>query len=156
MTSIAFDGKILAVDSRVTAGYIVTDNAIKLKCLKGYDIRIHNDRILAIAMAGRMNLMAGYVEALKTGTVYELGAQDADFGGLIVGENYLYEFEDTSPHYCVYSLNEQIATGSGGIFAKSAMSLGHGAVDAIKHAITLDPFSGGLVRWLSPFEGGEL
>ena len=151
MTSIAWDGKTLAVDSRASSGNSLSSNAVrKIWDLRYQDVCIHQDKALAIALCGSISLMKNYVDALIANDLEKLiqtipQGRNYNIGGLIIGEEFVYEFSDHYPNYCIWPHYEPVALGSGEPYCRSAMALGLSAGDAVRHAMQFDLATGGIV-----------
>lgn len=133
MTTIAFDGKILAADSQLTGSHIETVSVQKIRKLKtGY--------MATAGDPGEAELVRKWIEA---GRVWEKRPKVEDFHALIVRKN--------SVHFMGESLEEvpmkaPVAIGSGSSIALTAMDCGKNAIEAVKLAIKRDPYTGGKVR----------
>lgn len=144
MTSIAWDGEILATDSRVTAdGIIITDKQKKL--FKIHLTQYNGDRLIAVATAGSCRDVRSVLDKLD-------GVEDVpdnhNVHALIVGENMVYELFPKKWNLIEYTRDTKLGAGSGEPIVVSAMHLGLNAIDAIKHAKKLDCYTGGKVQWL--------
>ncbi len=148
MTTIAYDGKMLACDSRVTgSGNIASDNAIKMYNLSLREAYVYGDKLLVAALAGTYCYYDSFVEWLCTDRTTEFEAPDnVNVSGIIIGEKWAYEIEDCTFPFCRYNKTDKLASGSGQHFARSAMWLGLNAKEAVKHASKLNMATGGKIR----------
>lgn len=146
MTAIAWDGEYLAADSRVTAGtMIVTDEGTKLYRIN--DVPYKNDLIIAMGVSGALSDVDKIINFIIGG--FEPREEFAHYvGAILVGLEYVYSLEPDSSHLIQYKRHIKLTEGSGGPFALSAMKLGLGAKDAVKHAIKMDSACGGKVKVL--------
>ena len=142
ITTIAWDGKILAADSRTTSGsHLISDTGCKLFQLEG--VCFGEDKLLAIAVSGSCcdtDKVLRYLNICKS-------VQDFthEVDAIIVGVSRVYKLESNSGYLIPYYKDTKLAYGSGGVFARSALVLGMTAVDAVKHAMLLDMSTGGEV-----------
>ncbi len=145
MTTIAWDGKTLATDSRETSGsHLVTDSCQKLYVFN-LPCYYSGDKLLACGLGGSSTDTEKVWYYFHSDVFPDLEF-DHDACGIIVGMKFVYMLEQGSPYFIKYPRNQKLSDGSGGCFARSAMSLGMSAIDAIKHAIKLDTASGGKVQ----------
>ncbi len=144
MTTIAWDGKTLATDSRATHGDVVESDGIK----KLFRLKLSHSKYAACAVCG------DYVQALKIIEWVEAGMGD-DFPEIDKDRSAsliclrksktldIYRSVDKGfplPHKGAY------ADGSGWELALGAMDNGATAVNAVKIAIGRDIHSGGKVQ----------
>lgn len=146
MTVIAWDGKTLAADSRVTVhSAIVDDNMQKLYRLHK-EIMYGGDKLLAVGWSGD----AADVDRVLCYLYSEEFPSDMEvkhgIGALVIGKKYAYILEPGQSFLIRYRRNTKLAEGCGAPFAMSAMKLGLNAVQAVKHAIKLDSACGGKIR----------
>lgn len=133
MTTIAFDGKILACDSRLVGEHIETVSLQKIRKIKaGY--------FAYCGSPGEAEMVRKWIEA---GRVWEKRPKVEEFSALIVRKY--------SVHYIDESLEEvpmkaPVAIGTGASIALTAMDCGRNAIEAIRFAIKRDPYTGGRVR----------
>lgn len=150
MTTIAYDGKILAVDSRITSdSYITTDSFNKIYKLT--ESQYYNDILLYVALSGEVSQFKAYANILETPYFYDLeDSHDITdrIAGIVIGKYSIYTIEKGTLSLAEFSKNTKLSEGSGAKFALSAMALGLNAIDAVKHAIKFDVFSGGKVNYI--------
>lgn len=150
MTTIAFDGRTLAADSRATEG----DESAKSRCVKMWRLRsrvapVQGDVLLA--MSGDEFAALLFKDWLEEGGEPKLVARgvrdDEDFDVLVVHKSGLYN----ANHLCRLerSAEEQWAHGTGRQAALAAMRCGKSAVDAVRIASGIDPYTGGRVVSMS-------
>ena len=144
MTCLAWCGKTLAADSRSSCdGDIVCDNTQKIYTLN--DIPYVIDTLKVIAVAGRL---ADFDKIMHYLHSEDFPSANINHGvhAIIVGERFVYMLENNSGYLIRYPKKTQLATGSGGVFAKSGMMLGLSAKDAVKHAIKISTSCGGRIQ----------
>lgn len=142
MTTIACDGKQIAGDGLVSGGNVIHSRTFaKVHALTNG---------VAVGFSGGTYLVQDAI-------AYLLGEKDA----LDLGE----DFEAIILHPCGkcecmdgkgrrYNQPAPCATGSGAVFALAAMAAGKDAIQAVRIACDLDPFSGGDVTSARPLLGG--
>ncbi len=152
MTTIAYDGKTLAVDSRISSlSSISSDNYMKLFKLESIDY--FGDQLLYIALSGNVSDMHKFTQQIKhKGTIFTGDKKKVELWGIILGQEFNY-YLDPGLKLVAMPKKEHLAEGSGRDFALSAMSLGLDAVAAVKHAMKFDAATGGKVE--SVFIGGK-
>lgn len=143
MTSIAWDGKTLAVDSRITQeSFITSDKAEKLHLLEG--VTYNGDELLCVALGGDSADADAYLEYLKSD---KFPCEVKHYvSGIIIGQKYAYIVDGSKSHLIRLPKDELLGEGSGGMIVLSAMKLGLSAVEAVQHAMLLDAATGGEVR----------
>lgn len=152
MTTLCYCDGVLATDSRMTCeGYITSDTTTKLWDLRDKEIFYMHDRLLAIALGGRINHFDWYLHYLQRSDFPHPEFTTHCVVGIIVGEKAVYEIEKEAAYLVRYSLDSHVAVGSGEDYARSAMALGKGAKQAIKHARKFDTATGGEVQWVKLF-----
>lgn len=134
MTTIAWDGKTIAADSRGTrGGEIVQGSVTKL-------IPLPDDGVFAFcgSIAEAWEVLESILEDTKTPRAANLTALK------ITPKGHVYVYEG---HGAWFKDSGRIgAWGSGGEYALGAMMVGATAVEAVKAACKLDSGSGGPVR----------
>ena len=153
MTTIVWDGKILAADGRATysSGLIVSTDAVKIfkgkagMCIKG-------EQVIAWAMAGNFSTVDLIEEWLLDGADFDTEfPEDAGFQVLVVTEEHAYSSYDEAfgwiPHH-----NSGVL-GSGTDAALSALAFGKNAIEAVQHAMKLDTGTGGTIRYMNCRDG---
>lgn len=135
MTTVAFDGKTLAVDSKLTR-----ENGCSYLATKLFQI---NDDLFC-AGAGDVNeiidLYNYLIEEYSGGSPDDIQLNECE---MIVfnnktGDFWVYENSLTK----IFTIKAPFAIGSGESYALSAMILGYDAIDAVKHASKLDSQTG--------------
>ena len=145
MTSIAYDGKTLAADSRETwDSYLISNNTQKIYEFKK-EIAYIGDTLLAIALAGASSSTDLYLAYLHSDD-FPANRVEHNAGGIIVGKYNVYQFEPGQGYLIRYPRKTKLGCGSGEPFVVSAMSMGMRAVEAVKHAMKFDMNSGGKIR----------
>lgn len=136
MTTIAFDGKIMAADSRMVGDFIEPADAAKVHRIKG-------SLYGAAGTAESCELFFDWVRDGKPGEKPKVGS---DFEALEYDGKVLLWYGEKVRGVKLGSPN---AIGSGSKFAQAAMVCGKTARQAVKVAMQLDPGTGGRVRALS-------
>lgn len=141
MTTMAWDGRYVAIDSRTTIGdLIASDSATKIFRGEGF---------IATGCGE-----AAHIHALvrwHQGEIDWPAESDWQFAFWVFRRNDYREYV-SSPHWT--PLLDREASGSGREVAMTAMHLGHGARAAVEAAARLDVFTGGEVHVFEP--GAEL
>jgi len=139
MTTIAYDGKIIAGDGRITAGATIIGG----DCKKLLYVQTTAHRCI-VAFAGDLvvktrfnNWVAGGMTAKGWA---ELELDDGEFEAFVTTKDGILYFSD-SKHPVEYAA--PCATGSGMDFALAAMKAGKNAVEAVELASELDIYTGG-------------
>lgn len=146
MTVIAWDGKILAADSRVTCqSTIVDDNMRKIYELNK-DIRYGGDRLLAVGWSGSASDVDKVLCYLYSDEFPSFSEIKHDVGAIIIGVKYAYVLEPEQSFLVRHERKTKLVEGCGATIALSAMKLGLNAIQAVKHTIKLDSACGGRVR----------
>lgn len=161
MTSIAFDGKTLATDSRCCSGnIIISDNKQKLILVKGTNkenkcTKIYGERVLAFALCGDATVASGFIYNFINGTmdkfIKPINDEDSGFTGVFITNKSIYTNCHGDLNFCSYPL-QLFGEGSGLPFIMSALELGLDAIEAVKHAIKFDAGSGGEVQSVRLFK----
>lgn len=129
MTTVAWDGKTLAADRKISSQGAVWRAAPKLREIPGG----------YIACAGNIEQIARFLKWVHGGKKGKVPDLD-DFGAIAVVHGHVTVWENGSEIPCVAS--ERIAIGSGWAWATAAMDHGKTAVEAIEYAATRDNSTG--------------
>lgn len=141
MTTIAWDGKTLSGDGRITSGTLIcSEKEVKVRFLKG---AIHGEKTIAIGWAGACEDAYHLMALLQQNQVEAI--TELDINALLITEKNIYRF-DGKFFYPKCDTFEVLGTGSA--IALSAMSLGLNSRDAVKHACKLDCNTGGKITTL--------
>lgn len=143
MTTIAYDGNILAVDSQQTSNDTVSARVCKLTRLK-------DGRWMASSGTGHMKyLVCDWLNG--DGPKPEFTDKE-DFHGLIVDEfGNAFELRDKNLALTpAPMLDGTWAGGNGWVFAQSAMTMGMRAIEAVHHACRFDVYSSAPIHWVRP------
>lgn len=144
---------MLVADGRGTSGaLIVEDDAKKIVKLNGM---VKGENALAIGLAGVVGYEDEIIEALLSGEMSHL-PHELDYSGIVITDKGAYSlfsklYDDDEPSDgmilpgTLYRDTGNIVIGSGMVAAHSALKLGLDAVGAVKHAITMDIYSGGKI-----------
>lgn len=151
MTTIAWDGNLLAADSRETSTGmgITTDKAIKLWTIDPEKHSYDGEGVIAFGCAGTAGGSRILKALLEEGLTALTSVPDkVDFTAIIVTAagkgHWLYTDEDYA-----FVLGEPVLTdsvGSGAAYARAAMALGKDAKTAIEFAMRFDQCTGGEVQ----------
>lgn len=143
MTTIAWDGKILAADTQTTCA------AYKTNYRK---ISVINDRY-AVAVAGEIQNINIFNDWIKNGLDSANPPKlENSFGAILVDKEsgFVYEVDNNGIPY--KSENPFIARGSGEQAAMALMSIGKSAVEAVEITADIDIYTGKPVDWVQVFE----
>lgn len=137
MTTIAFDGNIIACDTQITMGNLIHNHKSKFYNLKGG---------AKAAMCGSQLEIDYFVNNFVDG---EVCAQICSAGGIgFTKEDGLciaYGFYVEDGYFRKVKFETSHADGSGRDFALAAMDHGKDAIEAVKYAMTRDFYTGGEV-----------
>lgn len=170
MTTIAFDGRYLAADGRMTRGGIITSNSVKKIQEVTAIIRGVKQEVIIFG-AGSWGGIYSITQWMKENDVFDIDPQltrpffPVDHEGhcqtqdvaFITKEGQLYALDDQcrpAPY------DAPFAEGSGFPFAQMALTLGMSAVEAVRASIKMDTGSGGTItcfdveewKWVDPSE----
>lgn len=148
MTTIAFDGKTIAGDSRIT----YNDNEIA----GDYDTkvwRISSGGIISgriFGFAGARSMRDAVHSWIKNGCKKEDHPKEGDWSALVFkgsedyhNDGYCLHYTNATPYGAL--VQAPFAIGSGDKYAVAAMHCGKTAAEAVSIAAKLDPFTGGEV-----------
>jgi ATP-dependent protease HslVU (ClpYQ) peptidase subunit len=126
MTVLAWDGKTLASDSRLSSqNDILSDNVTKLFNVDiDYLQHICSDRFL------------------NQDITHELY-------GIAVGKKLVYHITGSTDYLIRYPRDTKLVDGSGGTFARAALELGKNAKAAVKLSIKLNSSCGGRIQTIN-------
>lgn len=153
MTTIAFDGRYLAADGRMTRGGIICSETVKKTFLLTTVLRGVTQEIIAFG-AGNWNGISAQVEWMKANDVFDLNPDlpRPIFPGDPDGENQDTNFITKDGQvWALDGLSRPVAyptpfaEGSGFPFAQMALNMGMSAVEAVRQAIKMDCGSGGQI-----------
>ncbi len=149
MTTIAWDGNVLAADRRCTAdGFLISDHVKKLFIKTEENWRIDDKIVVAFAYSGgagaEYQIKKRLQENITLETVWTLKEY---FVGVFIFHDgtavELYKVNDSTTVDFLELNHEQTALGSGTNIALTAMHLGKGAIKAVQTAIELNVLTGG-------------
>lgn len=136
MTTIAYDGKTLAVDRRVTRGglYGTTTKAFKLE----------TGAVMAFcgSMAHAMTLKRWYLAGTDPATYPDFQKDEEKNTFMIVADRGVVKVYEQTPDP-IFIQDRMMAWGSGRDFALGAMACGKTAAESIEVASQFDPGTGG-------------
>ncbi len=151
MTTIAWDGTVLAADTQATTGGIICSlKERKIFCPSiSEQWNIGGDRVVALGCAGDCGAEYELINHLSTGLSYSSEfVPSLDFSALAVvarGKVYLIIKNAGDKTASISLQRDPYALGSGGTIAKTAMHCGESAFDAVRIAIEMDVYSGGKI-----------
>lgn len=135
MTTIAYDGKRLVTDSRLTRGNTITTNNCKKLFTNIGDYK-------AIATFGSQVYIRRFINNISKG----LDTTSGDYGAIMItqkNEVFLVDMEEGYEERLEFDPDQPAAWGSGCDHALAAMYAGATAVEAVEIAIRMDIYSGG-------------
>lgn len=138
MTTIAWDGEILAVDSRMCGSMIRSEKAKKL----------HKIGNIYVAGCGNMEDVIAMVEWVKNGKPKEKPLLHDSFAALVWERGKVYRYEQKLFPFPIAA--PFAAAGSGYEVALGAMSMGADAIKAVRIASKFDPQTNNIVRYVRP------
>lgn len=153
MTTIAFDGRYLAADGRMTRSDIICSDSVKKIRLVEAIIRGKTQEV-AVFGAGSWNGIYAIMEWMTQNDVFDIDPDlprpsfPADPDGSYSSQDVSFITRDGQA-YCLDAQSRPapypapIADGSGFPFAQMGLALGQNAVEAVRSAIKLDVNSGG-------------
>lgn len=152
MTTIAWDGTVLAADSQSTSGDVICS----LKEQKifqpkdGVQWVVEGESVVALGCSGDCGAEVELQELLHGGLKYSTPfTSSVSFTALaIISQDRAFIIsKDKGEDRASISLQlDPYAIGSGGLIARTAMHCGWGAIDAVKTAIEMDVYSGGQIN----------
>jgi ATP-dependent protease HslVU (ClpYQ) peptidase subunit len=140
MTTIVWDGSTLAADGRTTAGNIVLTNT-QGKIYMDEISKVRGSTVICYAIAGHADMENIIKLWLADGCPVTNDMEDANFEVLIITDDAAYMYSDANND--LYDVTHNYCSGSGADFAYSALAFKANACKAVKHACTLDIYSGG-------------
>ena len=168
MTTIAFDGRYLAADGRMTRSEIVCSDSIKKIRLVKAIIR-GDEQEIAVFGAGSWNGIYAIMEWMKVNDVFDIDPElmrpafPADADGDYSHQDVSFITQD-GELYCLDAQSRPapypapMADGSGFPFAQMGLALGQSAPEAVRSAMKMDVNSGGEItcfdvktwQWVDP------
>jgi hypothetical protein len=146
MTVLAWDGKTLASDSRLSSqNDILSDNVTKLF---NVDIDYFEDTIIAVGLSGEWDLVDKYLQHICSDRFLN---QDIthELYGIAVGKKLVYHITGSTDYLIRYPRDTKLVDGSGGTFARAALELGKNAKAAVKLSIKLNSSCGGRIQTIN-------
>jgi hypothetical protein len=144
MTTIAFDGRYIACDSRITGdrGHIHSDSRIKYTDTKDW----------LIFWCGATNDIDDFINSFLGDSPVK---DDVNVGLYAYQKStkFVYEVGKTNGYTFRNRLVDQDAVGSGADHAITAMDCGKTAVESIKMAMKRDSATGGIIRCFDTHTG---
>lgn len=140
MTTIAWDGKILAVDSQTTSGESIAMYASKL-------IKVADGWLTGCGTLRDIYKLKEYLE----GNLEEVPS-DLDMTCYHLTKKGLVRYEaDGYPIPMHHFRDLKVATGTGWEWAQAAMDMGRNAAEAVEYAKQKDIYTGGDVNFVNIF-----
>lgn len=152
MTTIAWDGVTLAADSQASASdAICTMREQKIFIPRdGEEWTVNGERVVAIGYSGDCGTEYEVHDLMRSGLTYATTfTPEPSFGALAIigaGRAYIVSKNQDKTHASISLQLDPYGMGSGGVIARTAMSCGKSAIDAVKVAIEMDVYSGGDVH----------
>ena len=138
MTTIAYKNGIIAYDSQITNGDVISDSDFD-KCVIHGDMRFY----ISGATSDFNEFIAAYIEG-------RLARKDVSCAALLVNNGVCYRLGSGGNEEDIliwkHEVTDVVAIGSGSSFAYAAMDMGASAKRAVEIAIGRDIYSGGRVR----------
>ncbi|WP_208950141.1 hypothetical protein [Rahnella sp. ChDrAdgB13] len=151
MTTIAWDGYVLAADTQATAGGIICSlKERKIFCPSiSEKWHIGGDNVVALGCSGECGAEYELIGHLDTGLSYSSEfVPTVEFSALAIvarGKAYLIIKNAGDKTASISLLRDPYALGSGSTIAQTAMHCGESAFDAVRIAIEMDVYSGGKI-----------
>lgn len=147
MTTIAWDGRVLAADGRITEGsHIFSEEFIKIQPPVNKRLMFAGQKVIAYGIAGNFDLMADFEHWLEKDCEHDIfTGGDINSDCILILQKCVMLCDSVSGGRFAM-LAGKIAIGSGGMYARSAMKMGLNAVEAVDHAKLFDCYSGGITR----------
>ena len=146
MTCIAWDGKTLASDGRVTMrDTVMGDDCIKI--FTDIDAEVRGSKVVCYASAGSADMIGLLKLWIEDGCPLTAELKECNFECLIITKDNSFTYNSVSND--LYPTADCCALGSGGDWAFSAMRMGRDAKKAVAHGVDLDLFSGGQGRFIN-------
>lgn len=143
MTTIAFDGRYIACDSRISQdSRIVDDSCKKYIDTEGW----------VFFMAGNIAIQKDFVNCFLSGGVFDKKGHVGSLG-FSKKDSKVYDFNHSEGQFDLCEIYHKEALGSGMLHAISAMDFGKSAVEAVMHAATRDMYTGGIIRCFDTHTG---
>lgn len=144
MTTIAFDGRYLAVDRLITDANEISGNRSKFKVLRNTPV---GDLVIAFTgpIAGIDDMFYNFANTAPT---LEYHSKDAEYAALaITTSGIIYEYSNSSIYPEIYAAisTGARALGSGRRYALGAMAYGASASKAVGIASIYNPQTGGCI-----------
>ena len=139
MTTIAYDGEILAADGRVSRGGVIVSETFK-KIVK----RDCCGTEVLIASCGYARLSFLFIKWVENGMdldEWEIEDPDEEYEGLVIAGEKVLSFSGDG---LVMPFEAPFSIGSGSELALGAMKAGKSAIGAVKIASETDIFTGGI------------
>ena len=151
MTTIAWDGEILASDSRSTSGITIVSESEKkvVKSETGELWRVLGNRVIAFACSGNASMPLELKSYLEVGLNFNTQMRESlSFSAIVICENQGWEIykSEGSKDIDIQPLSPKRAIGSGADFATAALAMGKSSIDAVEVAILCDVYSGGDIQ----------
>lgn len=162
MTTLAWDGKTLAADSRSTLddGFIYSDEVNKIiRCPEGDDWRLLGYKVLAYGVCGDSGCEHYVTPAMSTSVGGGIPTDvefppNIEFSLIVICRGAVITLfkmrEAVNCQFIRHGSKELVSLGSGTVPAKTAMLCGLSAEEAVKISMRIDSCSGGQVRTFTP------
>lgn len=142
MTTIAYDGKTISADSRITSGNeIITDNQQKI-----FKLKKNSKNYIAFAISGEIRFARVFEKWIKSNGEFTLSMENTCIVA-ITNKGKAHKYYDDDNYES--SMSECVCVGSGRDYAITALRLGKTPKVAVKIASELDVFTGGKITSLN-------
>lgn len=142
MTVIAYKDGVLAADSLVTSGYD----------LAGHIVKIRQEGEWSFGVAGSPSGIVPITNWVKGGADLDTPIEfpsSLEATALLINSHGEVYYVDSDSHYPVKMHVKYAAVGSGSTAARTAMFLGHSAIEAVEAVTHVDSSCGGSVTWVA-------
>lgn len=145
MTTLAYDGRTLAIESQVTQGSLIASKCEKKMYVVGYCFKLSTrfENVLAFAYTGELDVKEDVVAWFLNKDIKT--KPDGDYSIYFLKDNFAYSI--MSNRLAHKNTSKLSSDGSGHVIAMSAMTAGNDAREAVEVACKLDVYSGGKVQY---------
>ena len=142
MTTVVWSKGVLAADGRCTAGNRISSET-KQKIYPVESGVVRGSPVICFALAGAADMFDRVGEWITEGCPVTDDFKDTGFSTIIVTKDEAYYYTSESNDLYELGDDESETIGSGGEFAVSALAFGKNAIEAVRHAGSIDLFTGG-------------
>lgn len=137
MTTIAWDGEMMASDSQMTTRQYIEPNEIE---------KIFASRYGLVGMAGDWDACLEFKDWFLRGNWRERYSGNMEAILVRPAKTGITEVVIFCGNQLTYNVDQSIALGSGVLAAQTALNLGHDSLTAVKQARKMDVNTGGTIR----------